>query len=91
MPRQQLKAALRALHEELESGAQIDPADREALMRAMCEIDDALDRSEAAQERSAEGPVSTRVAGLVERVETSHPRFAELLRSVSESLANLGI
>jgi len=91
MPRQQLNDALAALHQELESGAQIEPADREALMRAMREIDDALGRAEPAHGRSAEGPVSGRIAELIEDFETSHPRFAVLLRSVSESLANLGI
>jgi len=91
MPRERLNEALSALHQELESGAQIDPAEREALMRAMREIDDALDRTVPAQKRTADGPVSERISELIEDFETSHPRFAELLRSVSESLANLGI
>jgi len=91
MPRQQLKEALGALHDELESGAQIDPADREALLQAMREINEALDRAEPADRRTAGGPVSRRISSLIEDLESSHPRFAEILRSVSESLANLGI
>ncbi|MBW2380077.1 MAG: DUF4404 family protein, partial [Deltaproteobacteria bacterium] len=32
-----------------------------------------------------------RISALIENFETSHPKFAEILSSVSESLANLGI
>ncbi|MGB8224119.1 MAG: DUF4404 family protein [Polyangiales bacterium] len=91
MPRQQLQEALSALHEELESGAEIEPADRRALLDAVREIDDALRRADTARKDVAAGPVSKRIAALIEDLETSHPRFAEILRSMSESLANLGI
>jgi len=91
MPRRQLKQALGALHRELESGAKIGPDDRAALQQAIREIHEALERTDAEREPEPGGPVSRRVAELIEGFETSHPRFAELLRSVSESLANLGI
>jgi len=35
--------------------------------------------------------LSKRVTALIEEFETSYPKFADILRSVSESLANLGI
>ena len=90
MPRQQLQQALGALHQELESSTQIEPADRAALLKAMREIQEALDRADPAEPAEG-GPLSRRITALVEDFETSYPKFAEILRSVSESLANLGI
>lgn len=91
MPRQQLKEALDALHEELESGEEIGSDDREALLQTMREIHEALDQADAGDEPAAGGPVSRRISTLIEDFETSHPKFAEILSSLSESLANLGI
>lgn len=91
MPREQLKEALGALREELESGEQIGPDDREALLQAMREIHEALDQEDSSQPPPEGGPVSRRISALIENFETSHPKFAEILSSVSESLANLGI
>ena len=91
MPRQQLKEALDALHQELESGQEIEADDREALLQAAREIQDALARGETASQPPEGGPLSRRVSALIEDFETSHPRFAEILGSVSEALANLGI
>ena len=91
MPRQQLNEALGALRQELESGEQIGPDDREALVRAMQEIHEALGETETGAKPAAGGPLSRRISALIEDFETSHPKFAEILSSVSESLANLGI
>ena len=91
MPRQQLSEALEALHRELESTEELGPEDRDALVRAMREIHEALDRSDAEDEPPTGGPLSRRISALIEDLETSHPRFAEILSNVSESLANLGI
>ena len=91
MPRQELKKALNTLREELESEEQIGPEDRAALVRAMQEIHEALDQADAGNEPAAGGLLSARVSELIEEFETSHPQFAKILRSVSESLANLGI
>jgi SpoVK/Ycf46/Vps4 family AAA+-type ATPase len=91
MPRQQLNRALAALHQELESGAEIEAEDREALLQAVREIEDALSQGEPGNEPPAGGPLSRRITALIEDFETSHPKFAEILSSVSESLANLGI
>ena len=89
MPRQQLQEALDALHEELEAGHEIGDDDRQALLRAAREIQDALQQD--APSEPPEGPLSGRVSTMIEDFEVSHPRFAEILRSVSEALANLGI
>jgi hypothetical protein len=91
MPRRQLQQALGALHRELESGAKIGPEDRAALQQAIREIEEALKPTDIDPRPEREGPLSRRVSGLIESLETSHPRFAEILQSLSESLANLGI
>lgn len=91
MPRQQLKDALKALQQELDSGDTLGADDRRALLEAAQEIQDALGQSEIGSEPPEAGPLSRRVSELIEDFETSHPRFAEILGSVSEALANLGI
>jgi hypothetical protein len=91
MPREQLKRALSALQQELESNEQMGPDDRAALLRTAEEIDQALERTSGGGDSDAPGPLARRVSSLIEEFETSHPQFAEILRNVSESLANLGI
>lgn len=88
MPRQQLKEALDALHEELESGGEIGAEDRAALLQAAREIEAAL--SEDAEEERSQ-PLNERIAESVRDFEKSHPRFAEILENISEALANMGI
>jgi hypothetical protein len=90
VPRQQLKEALEALHEELESGEGLGDDDRDALLEAAREIEAALGAATAAQPPES-GPLSSRISTLIEDFEASHPRFAEILANVSEALANLGI
>ncbi len=91
MPRQQLNQALVALHRELESGEQIGREDREALLQAVREIEEALQQADLEEKPVQGGPLSKRITALIEDFETSHPKFAKILGSVSESLANLGI
>jgi len=91
MPRQQLNQALGALREALESEEQIGPADRDALLRAVEEIRQALERPDTRNQWVREEPLSGQVSAMIGDFEASHPRFAEILRSLSESLANLGI
>jgi uncharacterized protein with von Willebrand factor type A (vWA) domain len=91
MPRQQLHQALEALREALDSDEQIEPAGRKALLEAAEEIHEALERADSGSKRSREEPLSGRVSTMIGDFEASHPRFAEILRSLSESLANLGI
>jgi len=89
MPRKQLHEALDALHQELESTKELGAEDREALVEAMRDIRSAL--SPGDPETPTEGALSGRVYALIEDLESSHPKFADILRNVSESLANLGI
>ena len=89
MPRKQLQEALDALHEQLESTEELGAEDREALVGAMNDIRNALSPDDSAP--LADGVVSGRIYALIEDLESSHPKFADILRNVSESLANLGI
>ena len=91
MARRQLSEALETLHQELEASEQLEDADREALLQTMREIEEALHRDDAGSKPASGGSLSRRISTLIEEFETSHPRFAEILSSVSESLANLGI
>ena len=91
MPRRQLQDALSALHQELESADQIEREDRDALVQAMREIHEALEQTDSGNEEASGGPLSARVSELIGEFETSHPKFAKILSSLSESLANLGI
>lgn len=90
MPRKRLQDALGALHEQLESTEELGTEDRQALVEAMKDIQDALSAS-STEPPGPEGALSGRVYALIEDLETSHPKFADILRNVSESLANLGI
>ncbi|MDH3202025.1 MAG: DUF4404 family protein [Myxococcales bacterium] len=88
MPRKRLQEALDTLHQQLESTEELGEQDREALLEAMEDIRKALSISEPP---STEGALGRRIYALIEDLEGSHPKFAEILRNVSESLANLGI
>lgn len=92
MPQEQLHEALAALHEELTSAQELSERERAALVTAIEEIKDALARG-ADRDRpgSVEESLSGRVTTLIDEFEASHPRFAEILRNLSESLANIGI
>lgn len=85
MPRQQLQDALDALHRELEKGGEVGAEDRQALLQAAREIQEAL------AEPGEEEALGDRISKLIEEFEATHPRFAEILANVSEALANLGI
>ena len=88
MARQQLKEALDALHQELESGGEISADDRAALLQTARDIEAAL--SEDAEEGGSQ-PLNERIAEAGRDFEKSHPRFAEILENLSEALANMGI
>ncbi len=90
MPRERLQQALDALHEQLESTEELGTQDREALIEAMEDIRKALSAG-TPEAASSEGILSRRVYALIEDLESAHPKFADILRNVSESLANLGI
>ncbi len=90
MPRKQLHEALEALHEQLESTKELGAKEREALVEAMEDIRHALSSGDP-EPPSTKGALSGRIYALIEDLESSHPKFADILRNVSESLANLGI
>lgn len=90
MPRETLRKALDALHQELESADALSDEDRASLVSAMREIQDALADPDSEADAPT-GALSARVYGLIEELEATHPKFAEILRNVSESLSNLGI
>ncbi|MEM8605684.1 MAG: DUF4404 family protein [Myxococcota bacterium] len=90
MPRQQLQQALETLHRELESEEALSAEDRASLIEAVNDIKHALS-PEQNTEGLASGALSNRVYALIEELETTHPKFADILRNVSESLSNLGI
>lgn len=90
MPRETLQKALDALHHELESVDTLSDEDRASLLTAMEEIRAALSSPDGEAEPTS-GALSARVYGLIEELEATHPKFAEILRNVSESLSNLGI
>lgn len=90
MPRKQLQESLSSLHQQLESTEALEPEDREALLAAMEDIRAAL-AVEAPANATPEESLSGRVYAMIEDLETAHPKLADLLRNLSESLANLGI
>lgn len=90
MPQKRLQEALDALHEQLDSTEELGPEDRKALIEAAQEIEDALSLPDA-DAQAPEPALNERLYALIEDLETSHPKFAEILRNLSESLANLGI
>jgi hypothetical protein len=90
MARRQLQQVLDALHEQLDSTEELEAEDRDALLKAMQEIRETLEAGDLAP-RPEEGALSGRVVALVGDLESSHPTLANLLRNLSESLANLGI
>lgn len=91
MPREQLKRALSALHQELEAGGELAEEDRAALLNAADEIRETLAGESAVPPSEGDAPLSGRVSAMIEEFEATHPKFAEILSNVSEALANLGI
>ena len=94
MPRQELQRALGTLHDELAASAQhIEDADRRALLQIMREIEEVLARDEDQGDGAVmpDASLRERMSARIEAFEGSHPRFADLLRRVAESLSNLGI
>lgn len=89
MPGKQLQQTLDALHQQLESTDELGGEDRAALAAAIEDIRSALSSSDT--EPPAEGALGRHILALIEDLETSHPKLADMLRNLSESLANLGI
>jgi hypothetical protein len=90
MPEKRLHEALDALHEQLESTEELSERDRAKLVATMDDIRDAL-ASDERELPATEGALGRRIYALIQDLESTHPKFADILRNVSESLSNLGI
>jgi len=88
MPVRQLQQQLQDLRDQLAEDPPLSDADKAALFELMSEIEVQLARE------IASAPDATLVDGVnlaVERFEAEHPTLAGTLRSILQSLANMGI
>lgn len=89
MPRNQLRASVTHLQEELSAGEPLSPEDRARLESVLGEVSEFL----ASEGTEASGSESTfaELPTLVERFETTHPKLAAVLGRIADSLSQLGI
>lgn len=88
MPVQQLQQQLQDLRNQLAEDPPLSSADKAALIELMSEIEVQLAREIASE------PDAGLIDGVnlaVERFEASHPTLAGSLRSILQTLANMGI
>ncbi len=88
MPASQLQQQLEALRNQLAQDPPLSEEDKTALVELMSEIDVQLARE------IAEAPDADLIDGVnlaVERFEASHPTVAGSLRTILQTLANMGI
>jgi hypothetical protein len=98
LDRDQLRAKLDQLHQELASLQNVDPQAREHLEQTLAEIETGWDAMTARQEaQSAEQPASEQ-PGAIQRLtegarhfEDDHPEFAALVGSFIHALGRMGI
>ena len=88
MPARQLQQQLQDLRDQLAEDPPLNDEDRAALVELMSEIEVQLAR-EIASEPDADLIDGVNLA--VERFEASHPTVAGSLRSILQTLANMGI
>lgn len=88
MPASQLQQQLAALRDQLAQDPPLSDEDKTALVELMSEIEVQLAR-EIASEPDADLIDGVNLA--VERFEASHPTVAGSLRSILQTLANMGI
>lgn len=90
MNQQELLASLNTLHEELQRTDKVDPKTREALQELTDDIerlaDDSTPTTAEDAAASEEGARS-----FLQDFEAEHPRLAEALGKLADTLANLGI
>jgi hypothetical protein len=92
MAQEQLKQTLQSLHEELSTGAPVDPELRAQLQQLASEIERVLARTQSAQPPSGgDGTLLDRVAGIAAPFEETHPRLAAILGRIADGLSQLGI
>lgn len=88
MPARQLQQQLQDLRNQLAEAPPLNDEDKAALIELMSEIEVQLAREIASE------PDASLVDGVnltVERFEASHPTLAGSLRSIMQTLANMGI
>lgn len=87
MPTQRLQEELLALREQLERQPPLNEEERASLQALIKDIEMQL----ANEEALADETLMDNVNLAVERFEASHPTLAGTLRSIVQSLANMGI
>lgn len=87
MPTQRLQEELQALREQLERQPPLNEDERASLQALIKDIELQL----ANEEALADETLMDNVNLAVERFEASHPTLAGTLRSIVQSLANMGI
>ncbi|EOE3506719.1 DUF4404 family protein [Pseudomonas aeruginosa] len=87
MPKESLLRELSALREQLEQQPPLNEEQRAELELLIRDIELKLANEDALNEGSLVGGVNL----AVERFEVSHPTLAGTLRSIVQSLANMGI
>ncbi|MBD9678192.1 DUF4404 family protein [Pseudomonas sp. PDM18] len=87
MPTQRLQEELQALRDQLQHQPPLNADERESLQALIKDIELQL----ANEEALADETLMDNVNLAVERFEASHPTLAGTLRSIVQSLANMGI
>jgi len=87
MPTQRLQEELQALRDQLERQPPLNAEESESLQALIKDIEMQL----ANEEALADETLMDNVNLAVERFEASHPTLAGTLRSIVQSLANMGI
>lgn len=87
MPTHRLQEELQALREQLERQPPLNEEERASLQALIKDIEMQL----ANEEALADETLMDNVNLAVERFEASHPTLAGTLRSIMQSLANMGI
>ena len=90
MPQEHLKQTLQSLHEELSTGAPVDPEVRAQLQQLAAEIEGVLRQSPPAPAGDEE-TLLDRVTGIAAPFEETHPRLAAILGRIADGLSQLGI
>lgn len=83
-----LQAALRDLQTALESQANVEPAVRERLEKALAEIRGAIDNLPESDQHES---LTSQLAGVAQDFEVSHPTLSGMVGSVIDALARMGI
>lgn len=90
MPENELKAALRSLHDELSRAGTMDTETVESLRDLTQEIQAFLDERRL-PEREQLDSIMDRMRETLLRFETQHPQIAGIVTRIVDGLGNLGI